>query len=118
MPLSGEAWKFAGARRETGDAREQLCDSDVSGDALIHLGWVWAEAKETRQIHLAYDMSGMAQSAGRALPGERQWHGDRRKTGRAVSAHSGSPDATAHNRATPAPERGIPTRAFPSSLLS
>ena len=57
--------------RETGDVRERLCDSDVSGDALIHLGWVWAEAKETRQIHLAYDMSGMAQSAGRALPGER-----------------------------------------------
>ena len=24
--------------RETGDARERLCDSDVSGDALIHLG--------------------------------------------------------------------------------
>ena len=65
-----------GARRETGDAREQLCDSDVSGDALIHLGWVWAEAKETRQIHLAYDMSGMAQSAGRALPGERHYQED------------------------------------------
>ena len=77
--------------RETGDVRERLCDSDVSGDALIHLGWVWAEAKETRQIHLAYDMSGMAQSAGRALPGERQWHWDRRKTGWAVSAHEGNP---------------------------
>ena len=62
--------------RETGDAREQLCDSDVSGDALIHLDWVWAEAKEMRQIHLAYDMSGMAQSAGRALPGERHYQED------------------------------------------
>ena len=86
-------------RRETGDAREQLCDSDVSGDALIHLGWVWAEAKETRQIHLAYDMSGMAQSAGRALPDERHYQGDRRKTGWAVSAHGGSLDATALGQA-------------------
>ena len=77
--------------RETGDARERLCDSDVSGDALIHLGLARAEAKETRQIHLAYDMSGMAQSAGRALPGERQWHWDHRKTGWAVSAHGGNP---------------------------
>jgi len=65
-----------GDGRETGDAREQLCDSDVSGDALIHLGLAWAEAKETRQIHLAYDMSGMAQSAGRALPGERHYQED------------------------------------------